>query len=746
MVGPAELDLTSIPPTPIHTAADDHGVAYGTWAGVVGTYKCSFHGDMTFVPYLGSEYPHNQPFSWRTSSITIGHTSLLAAEPIPQRWHDDYRYEYRLGAVTEAYDVRRDGLEQTFVVYQRPAAGDLVITGTVTSLLSTANVPAAHQELTFYDDAGASIVRYGKAFAFDAVGAQVPVTTAFQNGQITLTVPASWLARAALPVTVDPLLTRQQIGTWSGSELRSVDIARDDNADQLLFVTVAAASQFDEDVAATICDDDYTPLGGVFSDVTSSWDSDGASCAYVGGADKWAIVFRRYFASSPIRTSRLRCHVRASGNLTWSTTVGFMAGTAGFNDWRPDVGGVESFAAGNQALVVFQRENNSNTAGHWLSTSTTDVRGLLLDVTSLNGTFGTDFTIAIGPADFERPSVNKVAEGGATFSWLCAFQATNHAVGGSWNVRARRVASSGVPSGVAWASTNSAANTHHQLGPQVDGASGRYAIAYTQTDIATTAINAVINGKELYVERVNWMNSSNVPSGGYPPVNLETDTSKIFEATGMAYDTRDESHWVISYRTIAPSNPSARCIRVGYHGMQTEGPQVLYSSSPHKPTGVACVFDNDDVSFRCGYGVVRASSTDPIYGHTFTYVSAPAATLTGTSCQPVSLSWLGNQQIGSEFNQIRSFNATSTSGHLMFVSLGTANVPIVHPIVLPGCHLLIDTGSGLLGSMSFQVGANATWQLPLPEPLQPVTLYFQDWILDGATLTSSGRLSVPLVK
>jgi hypothetical protein len=35
---------------PIHTAPDDLGTPYGIWAAA-DSYKASFHGDMTFVPY-----------------------------------------------------------------------------------------------------------------------------------------------------------------------------------------------------------------------------------------------------------------------------------------------------------------------------------------------------------------------------------------------------------------------------------------------------------------------------------------------------------------------------------------------------------------------------------------------------------------------------------------------------------------------------------------------------------------------
>ena len=82
----------------------------------------------------------------------------------------------------------------------------------------------------------------------------------------------------------------------------------------------------------------------------------------------------------------------------------------------------------------------------------------------------------------------------------------------------------------------------------------------------------------------------------------------------------------------------------------------------------------------------------------------------------------------------------------MLVSLGTANMPIVSPAVMPGCNLLIDNGAGFLGTMNLYIGSGATWNFALPEWLPPLTLHFQDWILNGTTFTSTERLSVPIVK
>lgn len=47
---------------PIHTAEPDSGQQYGVWAAGE-AYKVGFHGDMTFVPFLGSDSPRNRSLS-----------------------------------------------------------------------------------------------------------------------------------------------------------------------------------------------------------------------------------------------------------------------------------------------------------------------------------------------------------------------------------------------------------------------------------------------------------------------------------------------------------------------------------------------------------------------------------------------------------------------------------------------------------------------------------------------------------
>ena len=75
------------------------------------------------------------------------------------------------------------------------------------------------------------------------------------------------------------------------------------------------------------------------------------------------------------------------------------------------------------------------------------------------------------------------------------------------------------------------------------------------------------------------------------------------------------------------------------------------------------------------------------------------------------------------------------------------DAPVVHPAVTPGCRLLVDAfGPTYLATLPFQFGQQVTYTIALPEFLDPMTLYFQDWIFDGNTFEGTQRLEVPLVK
>ena len=97
---------------------------------------------------------------------------------------------------------------------------------------------------------------------------------------------------------------------------------------------------------------------------------------------------------------------------------------------------------------------------------------------------------------------------------------------------------------------------------------------------------------------------------------------------------------------------------------------------------------------------------------------------------------------------MRVVNAPSNAVHVLMVSLDLQDVILQHPIIATGCRLHLDTiTSAYLGTMPCR-SEHVEWQFPLPEFLDPMTIYFQDWHLDanGALLESTSRLEVPIAK
>lgn len=742
--------------TAIHTMAADLGNAYGTWAAG-DDYKVSFHDGMTFVPYLGQDYPQNQPFSWQTRSAKVGNVELVETTS-PTVDHGDYRYEYRFGGITEAYDVRSDGLEQSFVLDRRPqASGDLVIRGAVNSLLKSRNTTAAHQALTFADADGHDLVTYGEAFAIDANGDRIDVLTGHADGVITLTVPGSWLAKASFPVVVDPLIGRVTTATWGTAgtgQPSGVDIGRDDVAltSNMMVTYTRWASASDGDMWARLYNEDYTNNTMAFSDITASWSTESPRCAFVGGTSKWAVTFCRYFASQGLR--QVRAHVHASGDTTASTVYASLVPPSQSNDWRPDVGGVDAFAVGNSALMVFQREDNTPTTGSFSNVTTSEIHGVLIDTSTANGTFGTTFLVYSGTtSDCERPSVNQVAEGGSAFSWVTVCQVYNNSISNDdWDLIGRRVDNTGaVATGSFISNLAVGTPTLHQLGPVVEGQGGRYAVVFTTADTAVINFKTgLITGYDLYTERFDWANTASSPTVK-PAVHMRGNTTRIWESTGCAYDTNDDSHWAIGFRAVSPGTPTAYYGVVGYNGRATQGPvgTILYSVSTDTPTEVACTYNNDTGNFHFAYGVDDGTATQPIFGDTLTYNAPTPYSNSGTSCSTESIYWSGNQQIGAEFNRLYISGAPANAVHIPLMSLGSVDALLLNPSVQVGCRILINPSAGpYLGQLPLSIGSSASYQIALPETLPNTTVYLQDWFLDPATLLfrSSVRLTVNFVK
>ena len=151
-----------------------------------------------YSPVVGNRADSSLGLSLR--SVTRGGDSLPLA-PKPTLRDVSGQIEVDRGTVVEAYDYAMESVEQKFRFDQLDGSGDLVVTMDVETSLSMSQGP---EGLRFIGNAAQ--IDYSEAFVFDATGERVSIKTEWSAESITLTVPASYLSGATLPVTIDPVL------------------------------------------------------------------------------------------------------------------------------------------------------------------------------------------------------------------------------------------------------------------------------------------------------------------------------------------------------------------------------------------------------------------------------------------------------------------------------------------------------------------------------------------------------------
>lgn len=724
---------------------------YGTWAAGA-AYKASFHGGMTFYPLLGRDYPRNQPWSWRTTSVRVGNGELLDEGVAPVMSHTEYRVEYALGPVVEAYDVRAEGLEQTFVLAQRPGHGDLSITGRVQTSLWTAPVAELHGDLLFHDEAGTPLVRYGRALAIDADGDTFAMTTTCQGDTITLRLPAAALEQADFPLVVDPLMGAVQSMTLTSM----VDLGEIDGACESLNTALNGAycvtrhySATDADVIARICAANFSNATTRYSDLSAATSDDHGRVAFLPATNKWVVAYQSLTLATQIMQVRVAMFSGGTTTPVTTSSVGLVP-PAGDHHWRPCVGGIAAGGAGTQALVAFQRETGTTTFAEMPSS---DVFASLFQTSSALGSFGTPFVVHDAmPLDCERPSINRAAEGGAAFSWMVMCQGRYATITPHWDLQGRLVSNAGTVSNSVFGSVSP---DQHELGPLVDGRDGRYLVTYAVVP-STVAAPTDVRGVAIQAERLYWPHGRTSPVGsGFQVQTLQQHTLRILETGGIAYHGSTKSHWTLAWRSSSTA-PAVYAVRVGYTGSPLQAPELVASTTATIPGWPTVANDDDDdvttIAFQRHQG-----TTGEVSARTWINPPVSGPQLSPGNCSTALLQWLTPagqsifpaQWVGSELSQVRVTSAPANALHVMLVGTGTTNQPIVNPSLIANCTLLVPlSGAEHLGFLPIAVGSSAEWTVPLPEWLPAMTLHFQDWIMDPADglFRVTRLMSVPLLK
>lgn len=231
------------PPDPSSLVLFDEPGDGALWAVGGGRYKARFDAaGATYVPYFGASSPRNFPIAFALEDVRVGDRSLGFARGVNyERAGDTVLYDR--GSVVEFYELRPEGMEQEFLFQELPKGGELVLR----VALHTELVPfASAAGIELANDHGR--VGYSRAIALDARGRQGATQTTLDGGVVEIRVDPGFLATAAWPVTIDPLVSTFDISVDSTLDAFNPDIAYDDFYNRYTVVWEQSFSSTDHDV------------------------------------------------------------------------------------------------------------------------------------------------------------------------------------------------------------------------------------------------------------------------------------------------------------------------------------------------------------------------------------------------------------------------------------------------------------------------------------------------------------------
>lgn len=313
------------------------GPDYNAWFGPLG---------VDFTPALGKAAPHDLPLAYEL--VAVGRDGTFVAVTGCAPVVDGNTAVYAHGPVTARYELRTDGVKQSFVFSRLPVGhGDLLVRGSVRSELVAGAVGADGVDFTLPGIGG---VRIGAVEGFDAVGKRVHGELRCSGGTLEFMLPAAFVDAAVLPLTVDPLIGA--VTTLGGANNDLVpDIGYDATTDTWLVVWQRQLSLTNQDLRGQRLSGAGALVGGTL--VLESSTTVSATQASIGNVN-----MRDAFVVAWVESNNIvaRGVDAATGALTAVVNV---AATADL-ETAPDVAGEDNETADDDVLVVWQNSTGGD--------------------------------------------------------------------------------------------------------------------------------------------------------------------------------------------------------------------------------------------------------------------------------------------------------------------------------------------------------------------------------------------------
>lgn len=315
------------------------------------TYKASFDANgATYIPFLGSNAPHNFPVRVELESMRIGGFDIELSTLGVSHSGDEITIDR--GVLREVWRVSTDQAEQSFVLAAAPdSAGPLELRIALDSELE-ANAAADGIELV--GEFGGVMI--GHTVVVDAAGVRTEIESRLQDGEMVLDIPAEVLARAQYPLVVDPVYSTNALDTTTTATALP-DVCNAGTAGNWAASYQFSFSATDADVWTL--DVFYgTPVAnsGVWVDYTgSSWIS--PRIAYNALNNTFLTVCSvRPTQNAP---GEIWCRARTAGTITQFNQVLIQSSILG-SCFYPDVGGDPVLTGPTYFMVVWTRNFSAN--------------------------------------------------------------------------------------------------------------------------------------------------------------------------------------------------------------------------------------------------------------------------------------------------------------------------------------------------------------------------------------------------
>lgn len=292
--------------------------------------------------------PRGQPANQR-SALGLGPVQLAVAgqwrgldsHALPSLSGREVRYDR--GALIEVWQLEPQGARQNFLLTEPVGGGDLELTIPVSGDLESSR---RQDGLAFRSAQGAE-VRYGDWLAVDASGRRIAGASRLSETGISILLPADFLALAAYPLWIDPLISSQPIDSGP-RDIYSLDCAMDDSQGLLFTVHEEAFDPEDNDVIGRRYKLNGEFLGEVPIDISDESTVQPAVANHEA-ADQFLAVWSEE-AVKPYTLFRIRGRTQSALEATQGEPFTINWGDGGNS---PDVGGPGGTSNKAEYLVVW---------------------------------------------------------------------------------------------------------------------------------------------------------------------------------------------------------------------------------------------------------------------------------------------------------------------------------------------------------------------------------------------------------